>query len=858
MDANGLRFWMLADRDDWDVVDADWDAAHRCLKLRSLRDRPLPPIPDETVAETDARIGLATIAQTRDAFGTRAYWSDADSAIVATGAVPGIVRLLALPAEPPTDLAVGYDGVLYVVTGGRILMHDLRGRWSDRSVELAGFVASRVAPDPAGGAWVLDTTNQQLGHVHGIPLPDRPWAPWTACTVRPCEENPNPPVLEALPGVKWAGREAVAIACAADGRLAVLTWRPGADAELLLQRRNDGLDVTIVLRGVRFPYTLAWLDTRTIAVRIAELPDEALVFDVDDVLTDVDAVPADGDVPQPVPLDPVGDVFALRDSPRSPFVHGLDATPHYITRNRSPQSGEPPDRTAPLRRLSAPAFASTGVARGSRPLDGGAEGTVWHRLYVEALVPPGCGMVVMLAATNEPAPPPPGVDWHAHVIGEVTPGPGAVEPRAAWVPFPSEVPFAQGLLHCPPKKDRAGLFTALVQRSNRRVRSLRGRYLWVELSLRGLGNASPAVAAVRAYASRFSYVDRYLPELYREKLFGRERDEVVVPPADGSRPTTTREDFLARFVANFEGVLTTLEDRVADAWLVTDPRTVPEPSIDWLANWIGLTIEPSTPAALKRRMIREAPRLYRERGTLAGLRRALDIATDDGCSRGRIVIVEEFRLRRTFATILGADLANEQDPLLGGIAQSGNSIVGDTLFLGDERRNEFLALFNADPDALPAEEEAIARFFDRFANRVTILVHQDVGQQDLARVRRIVDLEKPAHIESRVVPARQSFMVGVASLVGVDTSLSEPQPPRPVHLDRSALGGGDVLIGPASLDPRLRSSATVVDVHAAIPPTAVLNAPAIVDVGESFDVDGSGSSAAPQHSLSAFVWTLMR
>ena len=50
-------------------------------------------------------------------------------------------------------------------------------------------------------------------------------------------------------------------------------------------------------------------------------------------------------------------------------------------------------------------------------------------------------------------------------------------------------------------------------------------------------------------------------------------------------------------------------------------------------------------------------------------------------------------------------------------------------------------------------------------------------------------------------------MVGVASLVGVDTYLARAVPPRPVRVQRSVLGGGDFVLGPSTLDPRLRGEA---------------------------------------------------
>ena len=417
-------------------------------------------------------------------------------------------------------------------------------------------------------------------------------------------------------------------------------------------------------------------------------------------------------------------------------------------------------------------------------------------------------------------------------------------PRGAWVPFPSESPFHPGLLPCPPEPGRNGLFTALIQRAGRRVTALTGRYLWVDMELLGDGRTTPEVAALRAWGSRFSYADRYLPELYREDELGPERDD----PAPA-----TPADFLERFLGNFEGMLTPLEDRIAAAHLLTDPATVPADALEWLGSWIGATFEPGLSEERRRDLLRAAPELHRWRGTLRGLRLALDVATGGAVSGGEIVVLEDYRLRRTFTTILGADLADEADPLLGGLAVSGNSIVGDTLFLGEENRREFLALFGADLPVSPAEQEAIQLFFERLAHRVTVLVHQQVEPQDLGLIRRVARAEAPAHVEVRVLTATVPFLVGAASLVGVDTYLAPEPAARPVEIGRSHLGLRDYLLGPASLDPRLGGG----DPFADDPPVADAGEDRQVEPGSGFVLDASRSHAFGGRRIVRYHWTLI-
>jgi phage tail-like protein len=861
MDANGLRFWMLADEAHW-VCDpgADYDAECRRLRLRSGRDRALPETVNGAGSETEARAALAQVPQTHDLVGARAYWDPTARVIGAASDLPAAVQLWKPAVDVvPDDFVLGLDGILYVALDGSVVMHDLRGRWEDVSLSDASFHAWRFAADPEGGVWVLDRVAQKLAHVHGAPLQARPFAPYTACTVRPCDENPDPPHLTMLPNAVWEG-EAVALATAPSGRLGVLAWRAGQDARLHIQGDRSTLDIVVRLQGIQFPYSFDWTADDAVATRVTRVPREALVFDITDAIDPGARLGVAFD-PAVDGFDASGDVYPLRDPIDAPFAHVLTLPPRYPA-TPGPDDDAPP--TVPLHRLSAPAYHDDGEARCARPFDSGNTATVWHRLYLEAVLPPHCDCVVYLAVTDEAAAPDDAAtdEWHEHRFGDLPAlaDDGRPVPRGAWMRAASEIPYHPGLLGVCPARDRSGLFTALIQRNNRPVRALRGRYLWVRVVLHGDRRGTPEIAALRAYGARFSYVDRYLPTLYHEQLFGVERETIVGPTV---RPATTPADFLERFVDNFEGVLTTLEDKIASSWLLTDPRTTNEDALEWLASWIGVAFDPGYPASQRRELIAAAPDLFRWRGTLRGLRDALGIATggryENGevvggsVNGGEIVILENFRLRRTFATILGADLSDENDPLLAGLTVSGNSLVGDTLILGDEHEQDFLALFAPDAIQSTGDATAVARFFDQLAYRVTVLVHNEVTPQDLGLVRRVVALETPAHVQSQVVTARFPFMVAVASLVGVDTYLARGRTRNPVDIGVSALGA-DFLLSAPSLDPRLGAGGTAPVLGRGTRPVAVARGPKTVGGRISIPLDASESHAWGDRKIKRYTW----
>ena len=901
MDANGQRFWLLADDRHWPGrAHVDYRAGCRALRLASERTLSAPVANAAAIAAT----ALERLPRSIDRHGAIARWDEAAMAIVAVSHLPEVATLLSL-AERPQDFAVGFDDVLYVALAERLLLHDLRGRWPDTVLPTPGFQAWRIAADPAGGVWLLERASGRLGRLSGCVQPARPAADYAPATFRPDPENPSPPTLRLFEGLAWpAGERPQALALASDGTLALLSWAGDGESRLrLLDRQLGTLGAAQTLGGAAFAYSIDWLSEGRVAARLPGRRD-APVW-----------VPRVAP-PAALTLTPAGDIYPLAaEAEEAPFAHRLDDPPRYALAGGGLE---------PLYRLSVANLARRGEAASFSAgamhlIDSGNQQTVWHRLYAEARLPAGCALVVWLAASAEPS-----VDtvdeWHAHVFGELADAlpdqaqPFGPVPRAVWERQPSELPGHPGLgAWGAPEPGRAGLWTALIQRAAHRVRALSGRYLWVRVSFFGDGRDSPELAALRAYGSRFSYRDQYLPRLYRETefgaaaeapgvivasvdaLLGADLDGATLPGAlrstlalgeaarvevlaagsrwrvrDGTaswslqleagainayRAQATPADFLERLLGNVEGVLTALEDRVAAAHLASDPVVVPQESLEWLGGWLGVAFDAALPEDRRREWLLRSSDLARYHGTRRGLRLALDIATDGGVRGGEIVVLEGFRLRRLMSTLLGVNLNVEDDPLMPGLLISGNSVVGDTLILGEAERVELLALFR-DEVVSSAEHDAVLAFYDKLAFRALVLVHQGVAAQDLGLIRRIVELESPAHVEVQVDTATWPLLVGVASLVGVDTYLGPPRQRIPARAGVSSLGNGDYVLGVGSLDPRLSGATAPVPSPPVAPPVADAGPDMSVAHGRSFVLDGSGSSAAPGGRITEYRWRL--
>jgi phage tail-like protein len=880
MDANGLRVWQAAERAGFRPEAQRrlaFDSARRTLRL--ARQQAAPSLAEDA---TFARSMVLRPSPVRDLGGSFAWWDGAAGVLRAAGFGAGSTPIALPPDTPPglpqpTDLAYGADEILYVARNGSVLLVDRRDRWAPARVARAGFTSDRLAPAPDGGVWVLDRTARRLARIEGVPLRIGGLRGDEAERFQPVEPNPDPPRLRILRDAKLpVGIAPHLIAASFGGRLALLAWREDAEA-VVFTLESGRLQQRFALAGLRFPYALAFVGEARIAVLASDGPRpaaQAFVYDLD--------APTDE---QGAAL-PSGEIHPLLAPWHGGFCNSLAAVPDYPTAASTPNT---PTGLRRLRALSGATHARTGwVMLG--PFDAGHPGHIWHRLFVEAALPRGTGLRIWAYADDDGTPPlPPGQPdapgWAPHLFGDAEVARRPQTPRAAWCAEPTEMPFAAPLLRCPAEPSRVGLFTALLQHEGRRVRRVAGRFLYLRIELMGDSLLTPEIAAIRVHGERFAWRDHYLPALFRETLAGPDAR------ADGA---ATPPDFLDRFLGLFEGPLTQIEDKIIGAWRLTDPAGAPDPALPWLGRWIGIGAEPGEPAERLRQRLRAAPWTARLHGTLGGMLAALEMATGGvvvqggrvdpargvprpgqlalaelegrtlrslvlavgdptvvlaggAVTRGEIVVVEGFRLRRTFATILGADLEDEEDPLTLGLAPSGNSFVGDTLILGDAARREVQALFSAELQST-ADHAAVAAFFRRLAHRVLVLVRATPRTADAARLAEVAAAAAPAHVEVNLRQASRPLMVGAASLVGVDTFLAPTPPRRRVRIGATRIGEGDLLEGQGRLDARAEGPASPA-------PIARADGPAEVWSGTGFLLSGARSEAAPGRSIARHIWT---
>jgi phage tail-like protein len=653
MDANQTRYQLLLGN-DWTLCAADPDtlgggAAELDPVTAEFRLHKqvfqFPPPAGDRMPSLEDRRGAGV-----DRFGNWYSIDDASTSIQVNSAGSGVTTLYwrpgygaepilpiqrlgafePSPAEVPQSqvmtlggLAVTVDHYLVVglVDPKGLLIFDLRttGGPPRRTAWPAtvDFTPWDMAPRIGGGVWILDRDHTRLWELNreflvvsrrsAIPASPGSFAPADGTEPIPAAPAPRYGSIDLEDALLLPGAP-VSVESAPDGSI------------LILDRRDD-TPPSVVRRYVggteeqSFPLADLSVGVSFVAHDIALVPAAAPRGGALGALYAVDST-GDQSYRFDLALDDTGGLEARLVTEYYPMrVFGgkalvADSTQAYYDFS---------DRFIPLVVQSRPRFDVSATVL-TPVLDGHAPGNVWHRVLMDGSIPPGTTVTVWSRATDE--------EGELAVVG------WNLEPTPYRRASGSELPYLPS-----PEDDRHRTWELLLQRS-------RGQFLQLKLQLAGDGRTTPRLSALRAYYPRFSYLERYLPRVYRND------------PISAS--------FLDRFLANPEGMSTALEDRIAAAQVLFDARSAPAETLDWLASWFDFALDPNWPVARRRLFIKHAMDFFAVRGTTRGLEMTLRLALDPPtCADERLFdveetpstsaarIVERFRTRQTPAVVLG-------------------------------------------------------------------------------------------------------------------------------------------------------------------------------------------------------------
>ena len=659
MDTNGTRYHLLLSQDDWlgegTVTSPERALVHdpACgLRLRGEPYRFSNPVGDRLPQLSDRR-GVAA-----DQFHNLYWVDDAGTAVRVRSAGSGVSSLFWQPGtgedvhepvrgefQPTGPGAAPTHGALcglavtedhYLVVGTRapagLLVFDLY-QPASRTQEMwpvdVPFEPFDLCARSGGGVFVLDRTHTRIWelddrlavvsrHVPAPPVPDD-------FAAVPDPDEAASPTIAGPATPPYRGRIDVSDAVPVTGDPWAIAPAPGGRVMVLLRSGSGASQVQLIGLETGTGPTVALVDTRdpedpleVVAHDFARLRPGGSVDGSDGGLGRV--LVADSGGNQAYAFDLVEDENGLRaDLSEQAWPMRLFGGAGLVADGERVwyDFGDTWMELVPqLRRR----YVESATLR-TTPLDGELPGTVWHRLLLDARIPPGCRVSARSRVTDEKA--------------ELELAPWRQEPAFTYARSQgSELAFEAD------EVTAAGWATweVLLQQAE-------GRFLQLELRVSGDVRGTPWLRALRVYYPRFSYVDHYLPAVYQD-------DPLSL-------------SFLTRYLANTEGVLTDIESRIAAAQALFDPRTAPESTLAWLLGWFDLAADPTWGPDRLRLFLRHATAFLGLRGTELGIVTALRFALD-GCLDDSVLgplrtgpggyrIVERYATRRAPVAVVSAE-----------------------------------------------------------------------------------------------------------------------------------------------------------------------------------------------------------
>lgn len=627
---------------------------------------------------------------------------------------------------------------------------------------------ANVAIDDRGGIWLLDAATLQLKRFDPCKC---------AFDIVPCFGGAGSAAreLNAPGGIAWRGDDLI-VCDTGNGRLSVFTlpnlalrghwtppdpWQPtgvaiGARGTVLVA---DPLNGAIHRFSPRGRYLGAWLGYGAVTHLAVDRSEtvyaagDLQAFQVGQAGTPIPITdPADdltGDfAPIPFEVDPVGNLYlGPLCVPPGTTIFDLAGNPITVVPAPSPQLWE-----------------RTGTAIVG-PLDSLIDNCVWHRIILRGSMPAG-GMAEFDTFTSHVALPQSQID---------------LLPDYAW-----ETRQQALALDAPPTNaygdasaaGSVGWWDCLIQ-------SPKARFLWMRITLTGDGRTTPIFDDIEVEFPRIT-LKRFMPAVY------------------GAEPVSA--DFTDRLMAIADRRLRDIELKLDYLAFYFDPLSTP--FLDWLASWVGLTLDRQLPDDKRRGLLAAFGTLNAIRGTRIGLWRQLlvylgidKLATLCQCDiepghcrptpktcpptpvrqwkwEAPPLILEHFKLRRWLE--LGSSRLGDQ-AMIWGASIVNRSQLGENAQVGVTQ--------------LKATQDPLRDPFWVYAHKFTVFVPASAGNTPNKQkmLENLIARESPAHTLGQIQYVEARFRIGFQSMIGLDSVVARA--PAGVRLGETPIGPGSVLTG---------------------------------------------------------------
>ncbi|MFA3790000.1 phage tail protein [Aliiglaciecola sp. SL4] len=298
-----------------------------------------------------------------------------------------------------------------------------------------------------------------------------------------------------------------------------------------------------------------------------------------------------------------------------------------------------------------------------------------------------------------------------------------------------------------------------------------GRYLWLVIDLFGKSHASPKLKNIRVEYPAKDLLRR-LPRVFSVQ--------------------GAASEFLDRYLTLLNSNFDELEQRSDERHRLLDPLSTPIAALPWLSSLLGMELDNRWPEVAQRQIVKEAMWLFKYRGTVAGLKRFIEIYL-----QRNITIIEHFQVRGLGGAFVGEDDALAANSILGAGFRIGGKLGETEATRIATEKNPVSGEQNlTDAEIQGSSNQVAVSYLDAIslhAHKFSVIVPVVLDEQSRAVVEHILKIHRPAHTVFDLCSVDSGMRIGTGLYLGMSSVVGQSSGFGQLQIGKSVLATTDVL-----------------------------------------------------------------